>query len=150
MAQTINVLQAMILTKDDKIALTPTYYAFKMYVPFQDATSLPLDITAPTFTMGDKTIPAFNASAATGKNGHVYIGLANMDPADDVALSVDLGQLKAKSVSGQILTADKMDAYNDIGKPAAVAPTAFKGAKLVGAKLSITLPAKSVVVVELQ
>jgi len=148
-AQTINVLQAMILTKDDKIALTPTYYVYKMYVPFQDSTALPLDITAPTFTMGDKTLPAFNASAAKGKDGKVYIGLANMDPSDDVALSVDLGTLKAKSVSGQILTADKMDAYNDIGKPAAVAPVAFKGAKLAGGKLSITLPAKSVVVVKL-
>jgi len=53
-------------------------------------------------------------------------------------------------VSGQILTADKMDAYNDIGKAAVVAPAAFKGAKLAGGKLSLTLPAKSVVVVELQ
>jgi len=149
-AQTINVLQAMILTKDDKIALTPTYYAYKMYVPFQDSTAIPLDITAPTFTMGDKTLPAFNASAAKGKDGHIYIGLANMDPNDDVALSVDLGSLKAKSVSGQILTAAKMDAYNDIGKPAAVAPVAYKGGKLSGGKLSLTLPAKSVVVVELQ
>jgi alpha-N-arabinofuranosidase len=149
-AQTINVLQAMILTKDDKMALTPTYYVYKMYVPFQDATYLPLDITAPNFTMGDKTIPAFNASAAKGKNGHVYVALANMDPSDDVALSVDLGTLKAKSVSGQILTADKMDAFNDIGKPATVAPVVFKGAKLSGGKLSVTLPAKSVVVVELQ
>jgi alpha-L-arabinofuranosidase len=36
-AQMINVLQAMILTEDEKMVLTPTYHAFRMYVPFQDA-----------------------------------------------------------------------------------------------------------------
>jgi alpha-N-arabinofuranosidase len=149
-AQTVNVLQSMILTKDDKLALTPTYYAFKMYVPFQDSTSLPLDLTAPTFTQGDKTLPVFNASAAKGKDGKTYIGLANMDPDDDVSLTIDLGALKAKAVSGQVLTAAKMDAYNDFGKPAAVAPATLKGAKISGGKLTVTLPAKSVVVVNLE
>ncbi|MGZ3305043.1 MAG: alpha-N-arabinofuranosidase, partial [Asticcacaulis sp.] len=51
-AQTVNVLQSMILTKGDQLALTPTYYAYKLYVPFQDSTELPLDVTAPTFTQG--------------------------------------------------------------------------------------------------
>ena len=149
-AQTVNVLQAMILTKDDKIVLTPTYYAYKMYVPFQDSTALPLDYQAPTYTSGDLTVPAFNASAAKGKDGKTYIGLANMDPTDDVVLTVDLGTLKAKSVSGQVLTAAKMDAYNDFGKAPAVAPVAYKGAKLAGGKLTLTLPAKSVVVVSVE
>jgi alpha-N-arabinofuranosidase len=43
-AQMVNVLQAMILTDKEKMVLTPTYYAFQMYVPFQDAKSLPLAI----------------------------------------------------------------------------------------------------------
>src|SRR5205823_12127263 len=43
-AQMVNVLQAMILTDKDKMVLTPTYHAFKMYVPFQDATSLPVTL----------------------------------------------------------------------------------------------------------
>ncbi|MGZ3306391.1 MAG: alpha-L-arabinofuranosidase C-terminal domain-containing protein, partial [Asticcacaulis sp.] len=138
-----------ILTKGDQLALTPTYYAYKLYVPFQDSTELPLDVTAPTFTQGDKTLPAFNASAARGKDGKVYIAFANIDPQDEVSLNIDLGALKAKSVSGQVLTAAKMDATNDFGKPAAVAPVALKGAKISGGKLSVTLPAKSVVVVSL-
>src|SRR3546814_2533630 len=40
-AQMVNVLQAMILTKDDKMLLTPTYHVFDMYVPFQGATPYP-------------------------------------------------------------------------------------------------------------
>ncbi|HEU4870932.1 MAG TPA: alpha-L-arabinofuranosidase C-terminal domain-containing protein, partial [Pyrinomonadaceae bacterium] len=41
-AQMINVLQAMILTEKEKMVLTPTYHVFKMYLPFQDATLIPV------------------------------------------------------------------------------------------------------------
>ncbi len=148
-AQTINVLQAMILTDKDKIELTPTYYAFKMYVPFQDATALPLTFTAPQYSAGGNTIPAFNASAALGKDGHVYIGIANMDPVDNIVLSVDVSGLKVTKVGGQVLTADKMDAANLPGVKAAVAPVDYKGGKIKGNQLTLDIPSKSVVVVQL-
>lgn len=148
-AQTINVLQAMILTEKDKIELTPTYYAFKMYVPFQDATALPLTFTAPQYSAGGATIPAFNASAARGKDGHVYIGIANMDPVDNIVLSVDVSGLKVTKVGGQVLTADKMDAANLPGVKAAVAPVDYTGGKIKGNQLTLDIPSKSVVVVQL-
>jgi alpha-N-arabinofuranosidase len=148
-AQTVNVLQAMILTDGAKIALTPTYYAYKMYVPFQDSTSIPLDLTAPNFTQGDKTLPSINASAARAKDGKIYVGVANMDPQDSVDLEIDLGALKAKAVSGQVLTADKMDAHNIPGQPAAIAPATYNGGQIKGGKLKLDIPAKSVVVVRL-
>lgn len=148
-AQTINVLQAMILTKGDQIVLTPTYYAYKMYVPFQDSTAIPLDVAAPEIDVAGTKIPAFNASAAKGKDGKTYVAVANMSPDDGVKLSVALGSLKAKSVSGQVLTAAKMDAMNAFGAKPTVAPAPFKGAKLSGDKLVLDVPAKSVVVVAL-
>jgi alpha-N-arabinofuranosidase len=43
-AQMVNVLQAMILAEGDKMVLTPTYHAFKMHVPFQDATALLVEL----------------------------------------------------------------------------------------------------------
>ena len=43
-AQMINVLQAMIFTQGDKMILTPTYHVFRMYVPFQDAASVPVSL----------------------------------------------------------------------------------------------------------
>ncbi|HEY0680756.1 MAG TPA: alpha-L-arabinofuranosidase C-terminal domain-containing protein [Steroidobacter sp.] len=51
-AQTVNVLQAVILTDGAEMVLTPTYYAFKMYMPFQDSVYLPLDVRAPLVTAG--------------------------------------------------------------------------------------------------
>ena len=148
-AQTINVLQSMILTDGGSMALTPTYHAFRMYVPFQDATSLPLDLTTPDFTMEGTSIPAINASAARAKDGKIYIAIANMDPQDGVDLAIDLGGLKAASVSGEILTAEKMDAHNVPGRPAAIAPTPYTGGRLGNGRLMLDIPAKSVVVVGL-
>lgn len=146
-AQTINVLQAMILTKGEQIVLTPTYYAYKMYVPFQDATALPIEFNAPQITVGASTIPAFNASAAKGKNGKTYIGVANMSPDDSLKLSVALDGLKASAVSGEVMTAEQMDARNEFGAKPVVAPVAYTGGKIVGDILNLSIPAKSVVVV---
>ena len=53
-------------------------------------------------------------------------------------------------MSGQVLTAAKMDALNAFGQAPAVAPVTFKGAKLSGSKLTIAVPAKSVVVVSVE
>jgi len=43
-AQMVNVLQAMILTDDERMLLTPTYHVYRMYVPFQDARFIPIDL----------------------------------------------------------------------------------------------------------
>lgn len=154
-AQTMNVLQAMILTDKEKMALTPTYYAYKLYVPFQDSTALPVVVTAPMLSAGkdkdghERTFPAFNLTAAKGKDGKVYVGIANMDPADGYVLNINLGTLKAKTVSGDILTAEKTDAHNIPGQKEAIAPTAYKGGKIKGSTLELNIPAKSVIVVRL-
>src|SRR5215210_2037616 len=46
-AQTVNVLQAMILTQGDDLVLTPTYHVFEMNKHHQDAASLPVHFAAP-------------------------------------------------------------------------------------------------------
>lgn len=153
-AQTINVLQAMILTDKEKMALTPTYYAYKMYVPFQDATVIPLDVTAPNLQGKDgkgvlQDYPAFNVTAAKAKDGKTYIGVANTNLTEGYVLNINLGTLKAKSVSGDVLTADKMDAHNVPGQPETISLAPFKGGKIKNGTLELTIPAKSVVVVKL-
>lgn len=149
-AQTVNVLQAMILTDGPQLALTPTYYAFKMYVPFQDAIYLPLELEAPLITSGDKAIPAFNASAARGTDGKTYIGIAHLNPNDSLRLTIGLGAFKAKKVSGEVMTADEMDAVNPIGGAPIVRPVEFKGARLSNRSLVLDIPAKAVVVVAVE
>lgn len=156
-AQVANVLQSMILTKDDKMVLTPSYHVFQMYTVHQDATHLPLELTCDSRTVrarmgkdGDtRSLPLVSASASIAKDGKVHISLANVDLEADETITVDLGTLNKKSVSGTILTSKKVDDKNTFEQPDAVKPAVFKGAKLSKGKLVVKLPAKSIVVLEL-
>lgn len=144
-AQMVNVLQAMILTDGPNMVLTPTYHLFKMYVPFQDAKRLPIQFDPGTYSFGDVTVPRIDAIAARGTDGKVSIALINVDPDKPAVIDAQLSGLKARSASGTVLTADKVDAINSYDKPDAVVPRPIS-AKIEGARLRVTLPPKSVTV----
>lgn len=149
-AQMVNVLQAMILTDKEKMILTPTYHVFKMYVPFQDATSLPLELKdVPKYTLGKASVPAVSATAARAKDGKIYLALVNANPHSAETVDINLAGVKINSVSGQVLTAKAMDAHNTFAAPTAIQPEAYS-AKTTNGKLSLALPAKSVVVVAVE
>ena len=44
--------------------MTPTYHVFRMYVPFQDATFVPVAFDAGRYTHGAITLPRVDAIAA--------------------------------------------------------------------------------------
>lgn len=148
-AQAVNVLQAMILTDGAKMAKTPTFYAFKMFKPFQDSSKLALELTSPMLTAGKQTYKAVTASAARAQDGHVYIALTNADPNQAYPLTLNLRDIEASSFSGQILTHQQLDAHNVPGEKEMIAPAQFKAGKIKNNHLNLTLPAKSVVVLKL-
>jgi alpha-N-arabinofuranosidase len=146
-AQMVNVLQAMIITDKDKMVLTPTYHAYKMYVPFQDATSLPVTLANNTeYSVGATSIPGVSASAARGKDGKLYLALVNANAGQPVDVALDVAGQKVAGVSGALLTATVMDAHNTFQQAGAVKPVPFS-ARAAGGKLNIQLPAKAVAVV---
>ena len=147
-AQMINVLQAMILTDGPKMVLTPTYHVFHMYVPFQDSTFIPVTYDAGTYTHGDKTLPRLDAIAAKAKDGKIWLSLTNLDPTQPLEVDASMLGFKAKSATGQVLTAPKIDSVNDFDHPDAVAPKPFAATTKNGA-LVLKLPPESVTVVEL-
>jgi alpha-N-arabinofuranosidase len=148
-AQMINVLQAMIITEGDRMVRTPTFHVFAMYVPFQDGTVLPLDLQTPDYTFGEHTMPAISASAVRGRDGKTYVALANVDPDSAVPVSLTLDGLAARRVSGRVLTGPAVNAHNTIADPAVVVPVAFSGARITDGHLTVTMPARSVVVLQL-
>lgn len=148
LAQMINVLQAVILTDKDKMILTPTYHVMEMYKVHQGATLLPLTVDGPTYRHGYKQTPAVSASASVDTAGRTHISLVNLDPHRAVTISVSLGAARGKTASGRILTAAAMDGRNTFEAPNAVTPQAYDGARLAGSTLTATLPAKSIVVLE--
>ncbi|HEY0074368.1 MAG TPA: alpha-N-arabinofuranosidase [Abditibacteriaceae bacterium] len=147
-AQTINVLQAMILTDGARMTLTPTYHVFEMFKGHQDATSLPMHLSSEDYTKGDQVIPAVSASASI-KDGKITLSLAHTNPSQEASIECDLRGVQISGVSGRILHADKPQAHNTFEAPETVAPRDFNSTQLNGTKLSLTLPPASVVTLEL-
>ncbi|MFG6487601.1 alpha-N-arabinofuranosidase [Roseateles sp. BYS78W] len=149
-AQMVNVLQAMIVTDKDRMVLTPSYYAFAMHLPFMDATSLPVQLTGvPDYTLGKYSIPAVSASAAKSVDGKLILSLANTNPNQALPMQLAVGGKGVRAVTGQLLTAATMDAQNWFDAPDRVKPQPFK-AEAKNGTLALTLPAKSVLVLEVQ
>ncbi|WP_145141598.1 alpha-N-arabinofuranosidase [Paenibacillus sp. Y412MC10] len=146
-AQTVNVLQAMILTEGEKMILTPTYHVFDMFKVHQDAEVLAVESAVGSYEMGGEALPQVTVSASKDAEGKVHVSLVNIDHAGEAEISLDLRGLAAESVqaSGTILTADRMNAHNTFEQPDAVAPKAFDGANVEGGRLSVKLPPMSVV-----
>ena len=145
-AQMINVLQAMILTDREKMVLTPTYYIYKMYVPFQDATFVPVTFDAGTYTHDGITLPRVDAIAAKDKAGKLWLAVTNVDPNQSAELEVSLAGMNAKSAAGETLTAPKVDSVNTFDAPNTVLPKPIS-AKAQDGKLTLELAPKSVTVI---
>jgi alpha-N-arabinofuranosidase len=149
-AQTVNVLQAMVLTQGDAMVLTPTYHAFKLHIPFQDATFLPIEIEGENrYELAGYSVPEISATAARGTDGGIYVSLANLDPNAGKEVAVTLGT-DARIVGGTVLTAAAMNSHNAFGRPADVTPAEFRDMRLNRGTLTVNMPAKSIVVVALE
>jgi alpha-N-arabinofuranosidase len=149
-AQMINVLQAMILTDNEKMTVTPSYWVFEMDTVHHDATLLPSDLQSVDYSSGDKTIPAVSASASRDKAGKIHVTLCNLNPNQSADVTCELQGAKATKLSGRILTAPEMNAHNTFDQPDSVKPAEFNTFKVTDNGFVTTLPAKSVVVLEVE
>jgi alpha-N-arabinofuranosidase len=150
LAQCINVLQAVILTNEEKIILTPTYHVMEMYNVHQDAALIPADVNSNDYTSGDKKLKAISASASRDKNGAVHISITNIDAKNPQDVSIDLGGIQVKSITGRILRSGKLQDYNSFEDPNKIKPSVFNDAHLAAASVTLRVPAFSVVVLELK
>jgi alpha-L-arabinofuranosidase len=148
-AQMVNVLQAMVLTDNEKMLVTPTYHVFEMYTVHHDATLLPTDLESPDYQYGSEKVPQLNASASRDNAGRIHITLCNLNPNAGAEVACELDGAKAQSVSGRVLTAPEMNAHNTFDRPDTLQPVALQGAKLTATGLEVELPPKSVVMLEL-
>lgn len=149
LAQTINVLQSVILTKEEKMILTPTYHVMEMYNVHQDAKLLPITLKSNDYVLGNEKLTAVSASASIDNNGATHITLVNIDAAKPQDVSVGFYS-KYQSVTGRILRAAKLQDFNTFEGPEKIKPVAFKDAQLRENNLTLKLPPFSVVVLELK
>jgi alpha-N-arabinofuranosidase len=149
-AQTLNVLQAVILTDKEKMILTPTYHVFEMYKVHQGATLIPLELTAPEYRVGQAVVPTLNASASRDKAGKLHVSIVNLDPNRAAQVSMRVTGATDKNITGRVLTAPAINTINTFDNPDAVRPAPFTGIQAVGDQVMLNLPSKSVVVLEIQ
>jgi alpha-L-arabinofuranosidase len=149
-AQTINVLQALILTKGHEMVLTPTYHVYDLYRVHRNATSLPVELSAPRYALGKGSVPTLHASASRDARGVVHLSVVNLEPSRNAELSLKVSGGAARKVSGRTLTAPMMTALNDFGVAPNVKPAPFEGARIAGDRVTLTLPSKSVTVVAIE
>lgn len=150
-AQTINVLQALILTEGPRMVLTPTYHVFDMYKVHQDATLLPLYLEGDKVERDGVSLPQLSASASRDESGKLHLSLCNLHVEKEAEVEVELrGSLRPpKGAVGRILASPDMDSHNDFARPDEVSPMAYEGTEVEGGKLKLRVPPMAVVVLEL-
>jgi len=149
-AQTVNVLQSVILTDKEKMVLTPTYWVFWLYKVHHDATLLPVSFTCNQYEMNGRKIDAVSVSASKDTAGKIHITLVNIDPNKSQTVECNLRGVTVKNVTGKALTSAKINDYNSFENPNIVAVKDFKDAKLSKETLTVQLPAKSVVMLAIE
>lgn len=146
-AQTINVLQAMILTEGEKMILTPTYHVFEMYTVHHDAQLLDTAMVTDKYCYDGMELDKVNTTVSKDENGKIHMTLVNIDPnenADVTCHIADFGKIRVDD--GRVLTAEKMNEMNTFENPDMVKPELFQNYEVDGDTVRIHMPSKSVVV----
>ncbi len=147
-AQMVNVLQAVILTEGAKMLLTPTYHVFKMYSCHQDAELLDSYVETESIGVEDAyKVPNLNESVSLGTDGKIHITMTNLSASEAYEIEGQLAEAEVLEVKGTVLTND-MNAHNTFDAPETVKAEAFNGCKVVDNKLVFTIPACSVLHLE--
>jgi alpha-L-arabinofuranosidase len=150
-AQTVNVLQAMVLTEQDgqRMVLTPTYHVFEMYKEHQGATLVPAALTCAEYSLGEDAIPALSASASRGADDSLLVTVCNLHPQQDHELSCEIRGMAPVEASGRVLTAPTMTAHNTFDLPDTVVPEALPVTAPDSGRMTLRIPARSVVALHL-
>ncbi len=144
-AQTVNVLQAMVLTEGADMITTPSYHVYDLFTPHQDAKLVETAVEGAGYEFHGETLPALSVSASQAGDGSLHITIANPDPVEGVSAALDLGAYPVSSVKGRVVTSANMTDYNDFTDGERVRPRAFDGARFEAGSLFVALPKMSVV-----
>jgi alpha-N-arabinofuranosidase len=150
LAQIVNVLQAVILTEGEEMILTPTYHIFHMYQQHQGAQLLDSRLETKTIGLEEEyMIPNLHESVSMDQAGKVHITLNNLSASESYEIEGILSETDICSVKGTVLTGDMKD-YNTFDEPEKVTPREFKVESVSGNKVVFTIPACSVLHLELE
>ncbi len=143
-AQTINVLQSVILTEGERMILTPTYHVFEMYKAHQDATLLDSFIETECVGTEERSVPNLHESVSMGEDGKITITMCNLSATGSYPVEAEIAGMKPKTVSGRILSG-AMNAYNTFEEPSKVKPVEFDKVTITEKGFQFDIPAASII-----
>jgi alpha-N-arabinofuranosidase len=166
-AQTINVLQAMILTEGEQMLVTPTGYVYEMYAPHQGAAALRTRIETPDINFKKSNILQTSwqsalqkdetmegciplvAGSASLKGKDLFLTITNSHAREASGVTIDiLGGAKVNGAHGQIL-AGEIHAHNTFSSPTLVTPQVLD-VNCEASQLNLTLFPASVAAIWIQ
>ena len=151
-AQTVNVLQAMVLTDEETGALvrTPTFHVFEMNKVHHDATSVPVHVRAPQaqHEVTGTSVPTLSATASVTE-GRCHVSLTNADLEHPVEVDLDLRGVSPQDVSARVLAPSSVRAFNSAADPDQVRPRPLEVVE-TSTGVRFTLPAHSFAVVDVR
>ena len=142
LAQTVNVLQSLILTEGPRMVLTPTYHVFDLYKAHQDAQLLGIWADGGDVGDNDNRMPAVTASASE-KAGKITLTAANISAEKAMPINCRIFGADVENVSGRILTG-AIQAKNDFNAPHNVKPEPFDDFTRQGEEVVFDMPPCSV------
>jgi alpha-N-arabinofuranosidase len=98
----------------------------------------------------NRAIPVISATASKDKAGLVHLSLANVDLDEVQTVTINLDGLKVTQVTGQILTSKNITDHNTFDNPDVVKLADFKDAKIRKGILTVKMPAKAIVTLEVK
>jgi alpha-L-arabinofuranosidase len=150
LAQTINVLQSIILTDKEKMILTPTYHVMEMYNVHHDARLLPSNVTGESYSIDGQRIPAVSVSASKDKNGVMHVSLVNVHPGKSQVVRIEMNGTAWAKTNGRVLVSEKIQDHNSFQQPDKIKAGAFNAFTVAKNEITTTLPPASVVVLTLE
>ncbi len=149
-AQMVNVLQAVLLTEGEKMVKTPTWHAFNLYKVHQDAELVESVIETKQIGLEeDVQVPNLTESVSVAKDGKLHVTLTNLSLTDNTDIEAIFAETPVKAVKGSILTGGMRDC-NTFDEPDVVHTSDFDGIMVDGNKVSFTIPACSVLMLEVE
>ncbi|MFW9785050.1 MAG: alpha-N-arabinofuranosidase [Candidatus Heimdallarchaeota archaeon] len=153
-AQTVNVLQSMILTEGEKMLLTPTYHVFDMYKVHQDCVLLPSDITSEEYNHGRRSMSAIHGSASIDFDNLIHVSLSNINPNQNIDIEIQVNEydLEDCEITAKILRNEQLNAHNTFESPESVKPEEFSvnNFKMEAMNLYFKMPSKAVLIIEIK
>ena len=142
LAQTVNVLQALILTEGSKMVLTPTYHVFDLYKNHQDAALLDNWLETSEIGADDCKIPNLTGTASE-KDGQLSLTITNMSASQSADVRCLIIDRVIDDVSGRMLTGE-INAKNDFDNPNAIQIQSLSGIQKAPEGIRFFLPPCSV------